>query len=126
MSKWDQSKRYEFALQWQNVEETVGDGAPQWRLWCPPNEWVPLGISQCLAGEEWHTLVLEGEIVDEQVHYQRFVIDHQSHTLTRICEYEPSTDPDKLAVAIQLDGNLEESPYDVVVDKVCLRWSQGD
>lgn len=42
MSKWHQTQRYEFALQWLNV----GNGAPQWRYWDPhraeAERWVPL------------------------------------------------------------------------------------
>src|SRR5262249_55886360 len=72
MNKWQQSKRYEFALQWQNV----GDGAPQWRYWVPnQSAWVSLGISDTLAGNQWHVLMLEGDINNGQVHYQRFTID---------------------------------------------------
>jgi uncharacterized repeat protein (TIGR01451 family) len=129
MSKWDQSKRYEFALQWQNV----GEGGPQWRYWDPnqpePNRWVAMTppITQCLQAGQWYLFTLEGEIIDEQVHYRRFAIDDDSYVLDMTTSpVSTPGEPDRLAVAIQLDGNSEEVPYDVVVDKVCLRWSQGD
>jgi uncharacterized repeat protein (TIGR01451 family) len=129
MSKWDQSKRYEFALQWQNV----GEGGPQWRHWDPnqpePNRWVAMTppITQCLQAGQWYLFTLEGEIIDGQVHYRRFAIDDDSYILDMTTSpVSTPGEPDRLAAAIQLDGNLEESPYDVVVDKVCLRWSQGD
>ena len=121
MNKWYQSNRYEFALQWQNV----GDGAPQWRYWDPhqpePNRWVPLSpqITQCLPGEQWHSLTLEGEIIADQVHYSRFTINGQSHNIDMTIPpiAEPG-EPDRLAIAIQLDGNFAESPYDVFIDQV--------
>jgi len=125
MNKWYRSKRYEFALQWQNV----GNDAPQWRYWDPhqpePDRWVPISppITQCLEGGQWYTLKMEGEIVNGQVHYQRFCIDSQCHNLDiTVLPVDLSADaPDKdnrLAVAIQLDGNANETPYDVFIDRV--------
>jgi hypothetical protein len=117
MNKWHQSKRYEFALQWQNV----GDGAPQWRYWDPhqAESWVSLGITDTLEGEQWHTFTLEGEIINGQVHYQRFIIDQQSQNLDiSVLPASVLGEPDRLAVAIQLDGNFEETPYDVFIDQV--------
>jgi uncharacterized repeat protein (TIGR01451 family) len=118
MSKWYQSKRYEFALQWQNV----GNGAPQWRYW-DGYHWVPPipPITQCLQAGQWHTLELEGEVVGQQVHYQRFTIDDDSYVIdVTTSPISTPGEPDRLAIAVQLDGNSEESPYEVFVDKVCL------
>jgi hypothetical protein len=121
MNKWQQAKRYEFALQWQNV----GDGAPQWRYWDPSqpesNRWQPITppITQCLQGESWHTFVLEGEIVSGQVHYQSFTIDGKHYILDLIIPpVSIPGEPDRLAIAFQLDGNATASPYDVFVDQV--------
>jgi hypothetical protein len=84
-------------------------------------------ITQCLQAGQWYLFTLEGEIIDEQVHYRRFAIDDDSYVLDMTTSpVSTPGEPDRLAVAIQLDGNSEEVPYDVVVDKVCLRWSQGD
>jgi hypothetical protein len=122
MNKWHQSYRYEFALQWQNV----GDGAPQWRYWDPhatPDPWVAFSppITQCLSGETWHTLTLDGEIAGGLARYTGFTIDGTHHTMVQTAApaYTPS-EPDRLAVAIQLDGNAVQSPYEVVVDRVSL------
>jgi len=75
------------------------------------------------VGGQWYTLILEGEIVDGQVHYQRFCIDSQCHNLdiTGLPVDLSADAPDKdnrLAVAIQLDGNANETPYDVFIDRV--------
>lgn len=125
MSKWHQSHRYEFALQWQNVG-SLGDAAPQWRYWDPHDQdgpWVALSpaITQCLEGGQWHALTLTGQIDDGQVHYQGFVIDEDGYTLnlTTPPALAPG-EPDRLAVAFQLDGNYAQSPYEVIVDQVCL------
>ena len=106
MNKWRQSKRYEFALQWQNV----GPGAPQWRYWDPhatPDRWVDLGITDqpalLLAGNTWHSFELAGEIVNSQAHYRRFVIDTHAYQLTQVAAPAiESGSPDRLAIAVQL------------------------
>jgi hypothetical protein len=119
LSKWQAGRRYELALQWANV---VTDG-PQWRYWDPsPGSplWVPISptINQCLTAGVWYTLTLEGEIVNEQVHYQAFTITDTRHTLDLTVPFTVTTEPDKLAVAVQLDGNVEQTPYALIVDQV--------
>jgi hypothetical protein len=122
MNKWHQSYRYEFALQWQNV----GDGAPQWRYWDPNaviGPWVAFTppITQCMSGETWHTLTLSGEIANGYTHYQGFDIDGDWHAHdTEVAPVYTPGEPDRLAVAIQLDGNASQSPYEVIIDQVCL------
>jgi len=119
MNKWHQSKRYEFALQWQNV----GDGAPQWRYWAPnqTEQWVPMDppVTQCLQSGQWHTLTMTGEIRNGQVHYSGFKIDQDALILDiTVPPVHVPGESDRLAVAFQLDGNSTESPYDVFVDGV--------
>lgn len=117
MNSWDQQQRFEWALQWQNV----GDGAPQWRYWDPhqSERWVSLGIPGVVAGNQWHALSLEGEIVNGQVYYKRFTIDQESHTLNKtVSPFADSGVADKLAVAVQQDGNAAESAYAVYLDQV--------
>jgi hypothetical protein len=127
VSRWQQATRYEFALQWQNV----GAGAPQWRYWDPQqqpaNRWVPFTppISQCLSGAGWHTLVLEGMLAGAQmpyqVHYQGFMIDQAYHSLD--ISVPPAAalgELDRLAVAVQLDGNAAGTSYDLFIDQVDL------
>jgi len=108
-------------VQWQNV----GDGAPQWRYWDPSkaeNErWVPINsdANYCLEGEKWHTLTLEGDIVNDQVHYKSFSIDNSTHSLDyTLLPATESNEPDRLAVAVQVDGNAEETPYNLFIDNV--------
>jgi hypothetical protein len=118
MNKWQQGKRYEFALQWQNV----GDGAPQWRYW-NSSQWMSLGITGTLEGNQWHSLVLDGEITDGQTYYRGFTVDQQMHLISMLAP--PADVPgetDRLAIAIQLDGNFEEAPYDVFIDQVSFAW----
>ncbi|HEX2905244.1 MAG TPA: hypothetical protein VHO69_00180 [Phototrophicaceae bacterium] len=129
MNKWYDGLRYEFAVQWQNV----GAGAPQWRYWDanqPADQrWVAFNpvISQCLVGglDRKHTLYLEGAIVAGQINLRRFTIDGETHVvnLTIAPANVPGT-PDQLAVAVQLDGNANETPYSLFIDQVHFRhWA---
>ncbi len=124
MNKWYRSQRYEFAVQWQNV----GSGAPQWRYWDPnrADPWVDLGIGDVLEGEQWHSLVLEGEISAGQVHYLAVTIDGQRYGLdATVAPAAAPGEPDRLAVAFQLGGNYAETPYDVYVDEVSFIRESG-
>ena len=136
MNKWDQGLRYEWALQWKNVDSGGGDtGAPEWRYWDPAHSssrWVDLGISDQITNKVssnvWHELILEGEILEGKVHYRRFVLDGYKYQLNNIplvaATLEPS-EPNKLAVAVQLDGNSTETPYELFIDHVTLASSDS-
>jgi uncharacterized repeat protein (TIGR01451 family) len=122
MNKWQTEKRYEFALQWQNVGAA---GAPQWRYWDPhqveDKRWLPFTppISQCLSANTWYTLTLTGEISDNLLHYRHFVLNQESYPLDIVVAPLTATDEaDRLAVAAQLDGNANQSPYDLFLDQV--------
>jgi hypothetical protein len=84
MNKYQDAKRYEFAVQWQNVQQAAGDGAPQWRYW-DGSRWQAMNpmVPQCLTSG-WHALILEGDISNGQVHYRAFTIDRQRHSLGNI------------------------------------------
>ncbi|MGC1378805.1 MAG: hypothetical protein WA821_21415 [Anaerolineales bacterium] len=115
MSKWNQNNRYQWALQWDNA------GGTKWRYWDPANQWVDLGVSGPLAAEQWHTLVLQGDIRNGQVHYSLFMLDGQAHDLdSTVAPVSTSGEPDRLTVAVQLDGNDVPTPYELFVDHLLL------
>jgi hypothetical protein len=130
MSKWYQAKRYEVAIQYQNVI-AANNSSPQWRYWDPfkGEQWVAFSQATCLSGgNKWYHLVLNGEIVNGHVHYQNFSInDSQSPSqpvnigvmVPPSCEIVPlESEPKLLAVAVQVDGNKTPTPYDLFIDKV--------
>ena len=128
MSAWRGGKRYEWALQWQNV----GTGAPQWRYWDPSRpaaeRWValPAPIAQQLSANEFHSLTIRGEIRNGNSRYRSFSIDGAEHALELEAPPDPALGtPDKLAVAVQLDGNAHAAPYEVYLDRVALARSAG-
>ena len=108
VSKWMNNWRWEWALQW----EHLGDGGPQqgnpptWRLW---------------TGKSWHFLHLYGDISNGQVHYITFSCDGISANLSQMFD-SVSSPGDKLAVAVQLDGDNHEDSYQMYIDGVDLLW----
>jgi hypothetical protein len=123
MNQWVNNQRWEWAMQWQHI----GDGTPQqgnppnWRVWTGSG-WQDSGVMQQLAVNAWHKFHLKGNIVNGQAHYISFACDDISVNLGRSFNRVYSTG-DKLAVAVQLDGNNHEAPYDVYIDSVDFRWS---
>jgi hypothetical protein len=128
MNKFFAGRRWEWALQWQNV----GAGAPNWRYWdgnqAAADRWVDLMPAPCLAADVWHTFSLDGEIVDDQVHYSAFSLDGVSHAIDLTVD-PVDTGPeqvDLLAVAFQLDGNFESAPYQLFVDDVSFERTASE
>jgi hypothetical protein len=141
MSKWSDEIRYEWAVQWDNVNDEGDTGAPKWRYWGrrdpndpnSPLDWLDLNIPGALIGERWYTIELKGEILARKVHYQQFTLDDRqgsSHTyplsMPAILPDPAGGWPNKMAVAVQLDGNKDATdhltPYEVFVDQVSLTY----
>lgn len=124
-SKWQAGQRYEWALQWRNL----GDNAPGWHYWDPsqPSEqrWMALpdainaGASP-LARDTWYRLTLEGEIVAGRAHYLRFGLGQFSSRLGQVVPPSPDASADRLALAVQLDGNDAQAPFSMAIDQVQL------
>jgi len=123
MNKWTNDQRWEWALQWQIVPDgSVRQGAPNsWRLW-DGQYWQDTGVTQALQTGTWHTLHLTGDIVDGQVHYLGFICDGLSTDLQSQSFAPVSSPGEKLAIALQLDGDITEAPYKVYFDQVNLHW----
>ncbi|MFN0110050.1 MAG: hypothetical protein ACKVZH_14440 [Blastocatellia bacterium] len=125
MNKWYQGKRYEFAMQWRNI----GANAMQWHYWdgsrSGESRWIPLNIVDPLAADQWHSLSLEGDTISGLIHYRRFQIDGRSYEMNLCVAPLTDNDVDKLAVAVQLDGNSTTDAYDVFVDRVNFTRQQS-
>ncbi len=118
-NKWVNNQRWEWALQWERIGKGVT--TPAWRLW-NGSSWQEIGLTQQLAAKKWHKLHLKGTISKGQVHYLSFSCDSLSATLGQT--FAPvSIAGDKLAVAVQLDGDSNEDPYRLYIDKVSLQWN---
>lgn len=117
MSKWVNGQRWEWALQWENI----GDGTPPpWRLWTG-NNWQDIGVTQQLDTNKWHTFHLKGDISNGRLRYNSFSSDSTLVSLGQT--FPPVSNPgNKLAVAMQLDGDSAEDPYAVYLDGVNFQW----
>lgn len=120
-NKWESGRRWEWALQWENV----GDGtsqqgrAPTWRIWTG-SAWQDAGVTQQLTAGQWHQLVIRGDVVNGQTHYISFQSDGAPHPLGQT--FSPAAiQGDQITVAIQLDGNYVQQPYELVLDSVNLQ-----
>jgi hypothetical protein len=117
MNIWVNNQRWEWALQWENI----GDGSPPpWRLWTG-SAWQSIDVTQQLSINTWHKLHLKGNISHGRVHYISFSSDSTSVSLGQT--FPPISNPgNKLAVAVQLDGDSHEDPYQVYIDRVDFSW----
>lgn len=124
MNKWVNGQRYEWALQWQVVQ----DGSPEqgqaqsWRLW-NGSQWLNTGVQQTLAPNAWHTLHLQGTIQNGQIYYTSFNCDSVETDLTTYSFLPVLSEGDKLAIGVQLDGNAFETPYNLAIENVHLNWN---
>ncbi|MBL8162986.1 MAG: hypothetical protein JNJ61_13445 [Anaerolineae bacterium] len=138
MGKWINGKRYEFALQYENVRIDGTPGLPRWRYWdgiVPGSvhadvwELLDTPVQQCLESgmDNWHHFRLEGAIVNDQAQYRSFTIDGQEHLLSQSvppCTHQSCAAEDKLAVAVQLDATNDFNPYVMDIDEVSfVRWN---
>jgi hypothetical protein len=118
-NKWVNNQRWEWAIQWEHIGSGVT--TPVWRLWTG-SSWQEISLTQQLAAKKWHKLQLKGNILNGQVHYISFSCDSLSSTLGQT--FAPASNSgDKLAAAVQLDGDSQEDPYQLYIDKVNLQWS---
>jgi hypothetical protein len=123
-STWIGSLRYELAVQWENVASSGSSTGRQWRWWDPhpaPGVWRPFqpALDACLDANRWYDLELRGHLARGGVRYDSLTVDGTLHPMGYTAD--PAGQPgDKLAVAVQLDGNHSTSPYTLVVDRLDL------
>ncbi len=123
MNSWVNNQRWEWALQWENIGDgtTQQGNPPTWRLWTG-RSWQNIGVRQQLSPKIWHKLHLKGDLLHGQVHYVGFTCDDTSANLDQI--FAPVSAPgNKMAVAVQLDGDSREDAYQVYIDGVDFQWS---
>jgi hypothetical protein len=93
-----------------------------WRVWDTKNWlWVNTGVA-CVtpAAYQWHHLVLEFErTTNNEEHYVSMQLDGQTH-YWNIYVSPRTVNASELNVAFQEDGNFDETPYSVWLNKVTL------
>ena len=122
MSRYVGGRRWEWALQLQNV----GSGAPQWRVWLPEDSsWLPISVPVApalCAGGAWHTFEMRGRIASGLIRFDSFSIDDvvQPATIDDLASVERANEPDRFAAAVQIDSNASGTSYRVHLDHLSL------
>ncbi len=119
-SKWLKNQRWEWAFQWEHIADGGPEqgAAPTWRLWSG-STWLDTGLTQQLGAGTWHTLHFTGTITNGRVLYTSFQCDDSYMSLTQ--SFAPVSSPgNKLAVGVQLDGDINEDAYQLSVSHVNL------
>jgi len=95
-------------------------GGNEWDVWDNVGmKWVPTGISCYPLENAWNHLTVQGERTSSnQLLYQSITFNGVTHTLN--WTYAPFSAPGWYGITInyQMDGNYEQSAYDVYLDKL--------
>jgi hypothetical protein len=94
----------------------------KWDLWDPLNEvWRPSSVP-CIhfPSQTWIHLVWNFERVGNQVHYIDLAVADRNYTVDTYYTAQPNWYQEEIDVAFQLDGNYEQEPFNVWLDKVTL------
>lgn len=123
MNDYVNGTRYQWAVQWAPKEAP----GPQWRIWEGVSNWqTPSGgvISGTgITAGAWHHLVLDGDIVGGKVHYLDLVVDGVSHDLTAYSFAPTSGAGDQLVAAMQVDGDVNGTPYHTYIENWHFYWA---
>jgi hypothetical protein len=115
MSNYIQNKRYQWALQWQNI-----GGGQLWKLWTG-SAWQSTAVSSNLHTNTWYSLTIDGTIVTGKVQYKDFILDGTTTTLT--ASFAPTAETgDGLVTGAALTGDSTADHYQVYVDDVHFTW----
>ena len=93
----------------------------KWDIWDDVNGWTPT-IYDCkpFPANTWIHLVWKVERVGNQVHYISLTVGDQTYNVDTYFDNQPDWTLEEIDVAFQMDGNFEEQPYNVWLDKVNL------
>ena len=126
MKKWVANQEWEWSVQWELLPDgTSQQGQPMsWRVWNGMS-WINTGITQNLATNSWHTLHLDGAVVNGQSQYLSMRCDDNAMNLQAFTFAPVSSPGEKLAIAVQLDGDALLTPYTVFFERASLRWAKN-
>jgi hypothetical protein len=97
------------------------NGSGKWDIWDDINGWKPTTID-CppFPANTWTHLVWNVERVGSQVHYISLTVGDQTYNVDTYYSNQPNWTLEEIDVAFQMDGNFEQQPYNVWLDKVNL------
>jgi len=95
-------------------------GGNEWDVWDNLNaKWVPTGIACNPVNNSWNHLTLQVQRTsDNHLLYQSITFNGVTHTLNQY--YSPFSAPGWWGITVnyQMDGNYQETPYTVYLDKL--------
>lgn len=96
------------------------DGGNEWDIWDNVNtKWVPTGIACYPLQNSWNHLTIQVERTSSnQLLYQTITLNGMTNTLNST--YAPYSAPGWWGITVnyQMDGNHDQSPYSVYLDKL--------
>jgi hypothetical protein len=92
-----------------------------WDVWDGVNGWTPTKV-KCgpFPANTWIHLVWHFERVGNQTHYISLTINDAVYPIDMYQSNEPKWVMESLDVAFQMDGDYQQAPYNVWIDKVTL------
>jgi hypothetical protein len=96
-------------------------GSGKWDFWNTRIGWEASSVP-CpeVSANQWHHLTWLFERVGTQVHYISVTLDGKTSNVNAYRPYEASYNGKGINVAFQMDGNYQQTPYKVWLDKVNL------
>lgn len=102
------------------------DGSGKWNVWNGAGDlgsWVPSGIGCAhFTPNTWTHVVWRFERSGTQVHYVSVTINDTEYPVDVWGGVQTNPNANELNVAVQLDGNHAQEPYEVWIDKVKLMY----
>jgi hypothetical protein len=110
-------------LRWTWGTECNFRGTGKWDIWDPLNEkWVPSQVDcKPFPANTWIHLVWNFEKVNGQVHYISVSVNGVTSNVDAFFQPQQDWTLEDINVAFQMDGDFEQDPYNVWLDKVTLQ-----
>lgn len=97
-------------------------GSGKWDIWDDQKgTWNPTAIPcPTVSANQWHHLTWQFERIGNQVHYISVSLDGKTSGVNAYRNFQTGHGGNGIDVAFQMDGDYQQSPYKVWLDKVSL------
>jgi hypothetical protein len=100
-------------------------GTGKWDVWNDAaGAWVPSKVGcPAFSSDHWHHLLWELERVNGKVHYINLTVDDKKYPVDIFMNPQTHWVGNEIDIAFQMDGDSNQDPYHVWLDKVTLtQW----
>ncbi|HLH06032.1 MAG TPA: hypothetical protein VKW78_02210 [Terriglobales bacterium] len=99
----------------------TGKAVGEWDVWDGVKGWQPTSAPCAVfPANQWIHLVWTFERAGNQVHYVSLQVDNNTYPLDLYYSNQPNWSMGQINVAFQMDGDANQTPYNVWLDKVNL------